>query len=295
MFAHGSIATLFFGWWRFYLAELFPARVRAAGSGIACHVGRFATALGVLAAGALFAAMGGSFSSISRRADARNYLAASQPAPLLSVRLDGTLHAPDNAVWDSSANRLTLRYTKAGVMALLWVQAKSTHLTLELLEVQPPGRAELVLWGPYPTTIRQTVGEVVGVVRDGEFALGVQALNPKTLGGFPENDEGSADRPYAARQTAWGSVLQAYSMDRSYKVFFPNLDLQREIARNLARRFNETGLSHMDFDGHEGCLAPGQGTYGSELFAKEFYDHLDHTVINGTSPPLSHFYWPMNR
>ena len=83
-------------------------------------------------------------------------------------------------------------------------------------------------------------------------------------------------------------------MDHAYKVFFPNFELQREIARNLARVFNASGLSHMDFDGHEGCLAPGEGTYGNEVFAKEFYDHLDHTVINGTSPPLSHFYWHIN-
>jgi hypothetical protein len=76
-------------------------------------------------------------------------------------------------------------------------------------------RVSLALWGPIPTSIRKTVGEVVGVVRDGEFALGIQALNLKTLGGYPENDEGSADRPYAARATEWGSVLQAYSMDRS--------------------------------------------------------------------------------
>ena len=74
-------------------------------------------------------------------------------------------------------------------------------------------------------------------------------------------------------------------MDHSYRVFFPNMDLLREIARNLAKRFNETGWSHLDFDGHEGCLAPGQGTYGNEVFAKEFYDHLDAPAINGTSPP----------
>ncbi len=484
----------------------------------------------------------GAFSSIARRTDGRNYLATNQPAPLLSLKVDGTFQAPDSVMWDSPAKQLTLRYAKAGVTASIKAEAKASHVTLELVAVEPAGRASLALWGPYPTTIHQTVGEVVGVARDGEFALGLQALNPKTLGGFPENDEGSADRPYAARQTPWGSVLQAYSMDRSkprsiavwnkrapnmpvpaipgetvigskialfgcaeknaletigkievaeglphplidgvwakvspergrsyliadfseadidemlgyvtranlmslyhgnpfkswghyepspkffpsgvaglktcatkakaqgirlgahtlsnfinthdpyitpvpdprlartgtsvlteeiddsmttipvaspeyftnrlgnelktvvigeelvryrsvsteapwklldcergaygtkaaaharssdasklmdhsYKVFFPNLELQREIARNLARRFNETGLSHMDFDGHEGCLAPGEGTYGNELFAKEFYDHLDHTVINGTSPPLSHFYWHIN-
>lgn len=484
----------------------------------------------------------GALMAFSRRSDGMDYLAKNQPAPLLSLRSNGTLHAPDQATWDAAAHRLTLRFGKSGLSAQVRVISKTSHITFELIEISPAGSADLAVWGPYPTSIRKTVGEVVGVVRDGTFALGLQALNIKTLGGYPENDEGSADRPYGARQTDFGSVLQAYSMDRSrprsiavwskrapnmpvpavpgetvlgskialfgcpepqaletlgkievaeglphpliegvwakmspergrsylianfsestidemlgyvkqanlmslyhenafkswghyepnpkffpggmaglkacadkakasgirlgahtlsnfiqthdpyitpepdvrlaktgestlteavdaatstipvaspeyftnrlgnelqtvvigkelvryrsvstnapwklldcqrgaygttasehprgsavgklmdhaYKVFFPNLELQREIARNLARVFNASGLSHMDFDGHEGCLAPGEGTYGNELFAKEFYDHLDHTVINGTSPPLSHFYWHIN-
>jgi len=64
VFAQGFVATLFFGWLPLYLPELFPTHVRAAGSGIAYNVGRFATALGVLAAGALFAAMGGSYPKV---------------------------------------------------------------------------------------------------------------------------------------------------------------------------------------------------------------------------------------
>ena len=484
----------------------------------------------------------GSVTGFSRKSDGQEYLAPGQPAPVLSLRSGGTLHAPDSATWDADDHRLTLKYGKAGMTATVRALAKPTHLTLELTEVTPAGAADLALWGPYPTRIRKTVGEVVGVVRDDSFALGLQALNIKTLGGYPENDEGSADRPFGARQTDFGSVLQAYSMDRSrprriavwgkrapnmpvpavpgetvigskialfgcpearaletlgrievaeglphplidgvwakmspergrsylianfseatvdemlgyvkranlvslyhenafkswghyepnpkffpggiaglkacadkakaagvrlgahtlsnfiqthdpyitpepdarlcrtgdsaltaavdattqtlpvaspeyftnrlgnelqtvmigkelvryrsvstnapwllldcqrgaygttaaahapgapvgklmdhaYKVFFPNLELQREIAHNLARVFNATGLSHMDFDGHEGCLAPGEGTYGNELFALEFYKNLDHTVINGTSPPLSHFYWHIN-
>ena len=484
----------------------------------------------------------GALIAFSRRSDGLDYLAKNQPAPLLSLRSNGTLHAPDQATWDATAQRLTLRFAKPGLSAQIRVVSKPSHLSFELIEISPASSADWAVWGPYPTSIRKTVGEVVGVVRDGTFALGLQALNIKTLGGYPENDEGSADRPYGARQTDFGSVLQAYSMDRSrprsiavwnkrapnmpvpavpgetvlgskialfgcpepqaletlgkievaeglphpliegvwakkspergrsylianfsestidemlgyvkqanlmslyhenafkswghfepnpkffpggmaglkacadkakasgvrlgahtlsnfiqtqdpyitpepdvrlaktgestlteavdattatipvaspeyftnrlgnelqtvvigrelvryrsvstnapwklldcqrgaygtkasehpqgsaagklmdhaYKVFFPNLELQREIARNLARVFNASGLSHMDFDGHEGCLAPGEGTYGNEVFAKEFYDHLDHTVINGTSPPLSHFYWHIN-
>ncbi len=64
VFAQGFIATLFFGWLPLYLPELFPTRVRAAGSGIAYNVGRFATAVGVLCAGMLFTAGGGSYSRV---------------------------------------------------------------------------------------------------------------------------------------------------------------------------------------------------------------------------------------
>jgi len=61
VFAQGFVATLFFGWLPLYLPELFPTHVRAAGSGIAYNVGRFATAAGVCFAGMLFAALGGSY------------------------------------------------------------------------------------------------------------------------------------------------------------------------------------------------------------------------------------------
>ena len=63
-FAQGFIATLFFGWLPLYLPELFPTKVRATGSGIAYNVGRFATAVGVFAAGALFTAVGGSYPAV---------------------------------------------------------------------------------------------------------------------------------------------------------------------------------------------------------------------------------------
>jgi hypothetical protein len=157
----------------------------------------------------------GALIAFSRRSDGLDYLAKNQPAPLLSLRSNGTLHAPDQATWDATAQRLTLRFAKPGLSAQIRVVSKPSHLSFELIEISPASSADWAVWGPYPTSIRKTVGEVVGVVRDDTFALGLQALNIKTLGGYPENDEGSADRPYGARQTDFGSVLQAYSMDRS--------------------------------------------------------------------------------
>ncbi|MBM3787993.1 MAG: MFS transporter [Acidobacteria bacterium] len=61
VFAQGFVSTLFFGWLALYLPEIFPTRVRASGAGLAYNFGRFATAIGVLAAGLLFAALGGDY------------------------------------------------------------------------------------------------------------------------------------------------------------------------------------------------------------------------------------------
>jgi len=482
----------------------------------------------------------------------REYLAPNQPAPLLAVRIGDQFEEASSATFLENPKVVALKFDRpvisgkspeqSGVSIDVAVTERETHVTFELVRCEPAGIVDLVVWGPYPTTISKTIGEIIGVVRDGDYALGIQALNVKTLGGHPDNAEGvDVSRGQAAKQMPWGSVLEAYCMDRSkprtvaawngtlpnmpvppipgetvvgskialfgcaepqtletlgkievaeglphplidgiwakvssergrsyliadfseadidemlgyvkqanlmtlyhgdpfkswghyepspksfpngasgmracaekakalgirlgghtlsnfiqtndpyitpipdprlartgssvlthdidaketkipvaspeyftnekanwmhtvvidkelvryravsssepwklldctrgafgtqasshkqgdevgklldhpYKVFFPNLDLQREIARNLASRFNETGLGQMDFDGHEGCLASGQGNYALELFAKDFYDNLDNYVLNGTSNS-AHFYWHIN-
>jgi MFS family permease len=64
VFVQGFVATLFFGWLTLYLPELFPTHVRATGTGLAYNSGRFATAAGVLVAGALFTALGGNYPKV---------------------------------------------------------------------------------------------------------------------------------------------------------------------------------------------------------------------------------------
>lgn len=180
----------------------------------------------------------GALSAITRRSDGRNYLAPNQPAPLLSLRIGGQWLIPTNAVWDSAANRLTLRYPAADTRAVLVVTTQPTHVVLEAEEVRPLADVELLLWGSYPITIRETVGEVIGVVRDREFAVGIQSLNLKTIGGYPnrendvEEDHGADDpghypglpeelkqgqhfRADTARLTEFGSVIHAYCRNRS--------------------------------------------------------------------------------
>jgi hypothetical protein len=483
----------------------------------------------------------GSVSSLFDVVHGKEYLAKGQPAPLLSVLRNGNIERPAKAQ-ASSDGILTLEYPESKTSIDVSISVKATHLTFEIIRATRFDAFDGTIWGPYPTSISKIVGEIVGVVRDERFAIGIQALNPKTLGSYPDSAEGfDMSRGRAAEARPWGSVLQCYSLNRTkprranvwqgnfphmpippvpgetilgskialfgcpepmaldrigeveiaeglphpmingvwfkkspergrsyliadfdeqtidtllaatkranlmtlyhmepfaswghyevstkifpdgaagmrrcvekakvqgirlgahtlttfiqthdpyvtpvpdprlaktgsslltadvndttqiipvespeyfanekanwlhaaiigeeiiryravsekapwtlldcqrgasgtrasahakgveigklldhaYQVFFPNLDLQREIARNLAKTFNETGLSQMDFDGHEGCASTGQGDYAYELFPKDFYDQLDHMVINGTSNS-KHFYWHIN-
>ena len=182
----------------------------------------------------------GGLKSIIAEANGRDYRAPGQDSPILSVRVDGNVQVPDRAVWDAGGKRVVLHFpgTGEGIAVTLTAETKRTHVVFEVVDVRPGEVVDMVLWGPYPTTIGSIVGEIVGVVRDSDFAVGLQALTAKTLGGAPagENDivqgfgaddpgnypnlppeltKGQGFRGDTARATAFGSVLQAYSRDRS--------------------------------------------------------------------------------
>lgn len=167
-----------------------------------------------------------------------NYLETTQPAPLLSVRVDGKIVRPSSMLYGKAKNELVFQYDSVNLKARVKVEAKSSHLVFELVDVQPKENVELVIWGPYPTTINKSIGETIGIVRGEEYAMGIQALNPKTLGGYPwnendcmpqldifENDDLSdlsekgkrhvLYRVEAAKPEEFGSTLQAYCRNRS--------------------------------------------------------------------------------
>lgn len=110
--------------------------------------------------------------------------------------------------------------------------------------------------------------------------------------------------PYALTNCvrgAFGTAAAAHArgdpakklMDHPYKTLFPDWPMQEELIRNLAAFFNETGVAHMDFDGHEGTCYLGRGDYGHDHFAEAFLSQVDHLVVNGSSN-IGHFYWHMN-
>ena len=231
----------------------------AAGAGCLTHVPRSkwdagTQSLGLRTDTATFTInANGAVSQIVAAGTGKNYLPAAEPAPLLQLNIAGAWQVPDQAAWDAKLGRLTLHYKDAAATAVVQVEAKPTHLVFELLGLQSSQPVELVLWGPYPTTIGDIIGEVVGVVRDPEFAVGIQSLNAKTLGGSPahaddaENGSTAEDaghypnlpaelnreqsfRGDTARRTAFGSSLQCYCRNRDQDRLIANWGHEKYLA-----------------------------------------------------------------
>lgn len=183
----------------------------------------------------------------------QEYLPASQEAPLLSLKVDGQLLRPSSLRWDARKSVFILQYPEKSTSAWVQVGRYKGYITFELVKAASSGHIDLAIWGPYPTTISKTVGETVGVVRNDTFGIGIQALNVKTLGGYPDTEddtEPSFDifatgnpvdiqdsvkqrqfyRGQTARLTPFGSVLQAYSRNRDRQRIISNWGYDHYVA-----------------------------------------------------------------
>ncbi len=180
----------------------------------------------------------GKLTSLKSTALQKEYLVADEATSLLSIKKDGKIISAQNCAWKAKNAELQFMFPQADVMATVKVQQHDSYISFELKQLTHADDVELVLWGPYPSTIADTVGEVVGVVRNPEFAFGIQALNIKTLGGYP-NAESDIEPSYdvfekgnkvdvtaddlnkqlfrgdVAKPTEFGSVLQAYCRNRN--------------------------------------------------------------------------------
>lgn len=167
----------------------------------------------------------------------KDYLQKDSANALINIRYKGVYSKPESCVWNAKSSLLHFRFPSQNTTATVKVKIEKTYLSFELIKIDKANEIDLVLWGPFPTTISETIGEVVGVVRNKTFAIGIQALNIKTLGGYPNNEsdiEPSYDvfeqgnrvdvlpgdakkqlfRGDVARPTSYGSVLQAYCRNR---------------------------------------------------------------------------------
>lgn len=118
---------------------------------------------------------------------------------------------------------------------------------------------------------------------------------------YEEISKSGVPRLLNCQRGAFGSTAQAFPRgakikrlaDHGYKTLFPDWQLQEKMIQNLAGFFNETGVAHLDFDGHEGALYTGYGDYATNYWVEQFMKQVEHPVFNGSSI-MNHYYWHLN-
>ncbi|MBN1559381.1 hypothetical protein JW998_03980, partial [candidate division KSB1 bacterium] len=193
----------------------------------------------------------GSVSGLFDVENGMNYIAPG-PTPLLSIRRNGEVMSPQSMRHEKESNVLVLTFAE-DIEASVQVGCREKYVTLELIAITNPDKIELVIWGPYPTSLHEVIGETVGVVQGDTFALGIQALNPRTLGGFPWTEDDCMPqidifdqddlsdlseagkrsvlyRVEAAKPQTYGSSLQAYCRNRSRERIIANWEHDKYAA-----------------------------------------------------------------
>jgi len=158
----------------------------------------------------------GRISSLYDRLNERELLEKKQDAPFVRLKIGGIIHSPDKLSYQPASGTIDLWYDEDSINVKIEVKKKNTHFSFEVIDVRPIDKVDILIWGPFPSKIGEIVGEIIGVVRDDKFAFGIQALNVGTIGGYPLSEDGyDGSRGRAAERTEWGSVLQAYSINRN--------------------------------------------------------------------------------
>ncbi len=75
------------------------------------------------------------------------------------------------------------------MVAVVEVSAKSDYVRFELISLESRHDIQAIVWGPYPTTIQDKIGETICVVRNDEFSIGMQSLDINTIEGIPDDGD----------------------------------------------------------------------------------------------------------
>jgi hypothetical protein len=134
----------------------------------------------------------GLITSITSRQSGKEYLATGKPSPILSLYENGKYLLSSSARYHPAQQTFTLAYPN-GASATVKVVEKAKYFRFQLLALDRRGTINNIVWGPIHTTVSKTIGDIIGVVRDDDWAIGMLALDDRTTQGPPTaSDSGQA-------------------------------------------------------------------------------------------------------
>ncbi|MBI1370181.1 MAG: hypothetical protein GC162_16200 [Planctomycetes bacterium] len=130
--------------------------------------------------------------SITARQTGKQYCPGLHPSPVMSLHESGQpndkLLAPTSARFDADKHVIELKYAN-GATAVVKAEAKETYVRLQLISLTPRGDVDNIVWGPLNTKIAGKIGDIIGVVRDADWAIGMYGLDDNTIAGPVEDGD----------------------------------------------------------------------------------------------------------
>ncbi len=118
----------------------------------------------------------------------QEYSPANHPSPLLSLHIGTVLISPVSAAYDAKNHEIRLRYGQ-GSVALVKAISKGPYFRFQLVSLTHRESVDDVVWGPIHTTISKIIGDLIGVVRNDDWAIGMLGLDDNTIAGPPVDGE----------------------------------------------------------------------------------------------------------
>ncbi|MBN8460050.1 MAG: hypothetical protein J0M04_19660 [Verrucomicrobia bacterium] len=220
----------------------------------------------------------GFITSLKSTASNKEYSPKGHPSSLLSLHENGKpnheLIQPTAAVYDAAKHQFTLRFSN-GAAATVSAGSKGDYFRFQLVALEPRGAVDAVVWGPLNTTVSGKIGDIIGVVRDRDFAIGMYGLDDNTIPGAVEEgdcyqmgyyihspDPGKFPLPDKYKEGQWFNIggdgvndVAFYSHPEEYfnQVFGSGAKLRPEFGSTLSYYSRDRRKSYV----HHYSLLPG--------------------------------------
>ena len=104
-----------------------------------------------------------------------------EPQPFVQLAKEGGVIPPVSC--SAAGNTLHFALANGGQLEMSF-REKGGYAVFTVDSITDEGDA--LVFGPYFTSLAEVIGDIIGVVQGGKWAVGVQSLNPKTIAGYPE-------------------------------------------------------------------------------------------------------------
>ncbi len=128
----------------------------------------------------------GFITSLTALQSGNEYSPTGHPSPVLSLhesgQPNGQLVQPVAATFHHAQDEIEFKFSN-GLVALVKAAQKDSYFRFQLISLTPRGTVDNIVWGPLHTTVSKIIGDIIGVVRDDDWAIGMLGLDDNTIAG----------------------------------------------------------------------------------------------------------------